>query len=150
MRKNDGSLRIYIDYRQFNKFNIKNKYPLLRIDDIFDQLHSDTCFSKMDLRSGYHQFRVRESGIPKTSLRVDLTNSLASFTDLMNNFFKPYLNMFVIVFIDDILIYSRNEKDHSTHLRVVLKTLKDRDSYAKFSQCKFWLKKFDHINYPRL
>ncbi|KAH0650238.1 hypothetical protein KY284_030150 [Solanum tuberosum] len=121
VRKKDRSLRMCIDYRQLNKVTIKNKYPLPRIDDLFDQLQGVTCFSKIDLRSGYHQLR-------------------AAFMDLMNRVFKPYLVMFVIVFIDDILVYSRNEEDHASHLRTVLQTLKDKELYAKFSKCEFWLK----------
>ncbi|KAH0776590.1 hypothetical protein KY290_008001 [Solanum tuberosum] len=135
------------DYRQWNKVTIKNKYPFPRIDDLFDQLQGATCFSKIDLRSGYHQLRVRENNIPKTSFKThyghyeflvmsfSLTNAHATFMDLMNIVFKPYLDMFVIVFIDGILIYLKNEEDHARHLRVVLQTLKDRELHAKFSKC---------------
>nr|AAV31171.1 Putative polyprotein, identical [Solanum tuberosum] len=140
------------DYRQLNKVTIKNKYPLSRIDDLFDQLQGATCFSKIDLRSGYHQLRVRGCDIPKITFRIiyghyeflvmsfGFTNAPAAFMDLMNRVFKPYLDMFVIVFIDDILIYSRNKEDHASHLRIVLQTLKDKELYAKFSKCEFWLK----------
>ena len=131
-----------------NKVTIKNKYHLPRIDDLFYQLQGST---KIDLRSGYHQLRVRECDIPKTAFRTryghyeflvmsfGLTNAPATFIDLMNRVFKPYLDMFVIVFIDDILIYSRNEEDHASHLKIVLHTLKDRELYVKFSKCEFWL-----------
>ena len=151
MRKKDGCLRMCIDYRQLNKVTIKNKYPLPRIDDLFDHLQGATCFSKIDLRSGYHQLRVRECDIPKTTFRTcyghyeflvmsfGLTNAPVAFMDLMNKVFKPYLDMFVIVFIDNILIYSRNEEDHASHLRIVLQILKDRELYVKFLKCEFWL-----------
>lgn len=151
VRKKDGSLRMCIDYRQLNKVTVKNKYPLPRIDDLFDQLQGAKCFSKVDLRSGYHQLKVREADIPKTAFRTryghfeflvmsfGLTNAPAAFMDLMNRVFKQYLDMFVIVFIDDILVYSRSEEEHASHLRIVLQTLKDQELYAKFSKCDFWL-----------
>ncbi|XP_070036669.1 uncharacterized protein [Nicotiana tomentosiformis] len=137
---------------QLNKVTIKNKYPLPRIDDLFDQLQGARCFSKIDLRSGYHQVRVREKDIPKTAFRTryghfeflvmsfGLTNAPAVFMDLMNSLFRPFLDLFVIVFIDDILVYSRSEDEHADHLRAVLQTLRDRKLYAKFSKCEFWLK----------
>ncbi|KAH0710411.1 hypothetical protein KY284_011838 [Solanum tuberosum] len=149
MRKKDGSLRMCIDYRQLNKVTINNKYPLPRIDDLFDQLQGASCFSKIDLRSGYYQLRVRECDIPKITFRTryghyeflvmsfGLTNAPAAFMVLMNRVFKPYLDMFVIVFIDDILIYSRNEEDHASHLIIVLQTLKDKE--LKLRQCRIGL-----------
>ena len=151
VRKKDGSLRMCIDYRQLNKVTIKNKYPLPRIDDLFDQLQGAKWFSKIDLRSGYHQVRVREKDIPKTAFRTryghfefrvmsfGLTNAPTVFMDLMNNVFRPFLDLFVIVFIDDILVYSRSEAEHADHLRIVLGVLRTRELYAKFSKCEFWL-----------
>ncbi|KAH0758120.1 hypothetical protein KY290_021613 [Solanum tuberosum] len=151
VKKKDGSLIMCIDYRQLNKVTIKNKYHIPMIDDLFYQLQGASHFSKIDIRFGYHQLRVRYSDIPKTTFRTryghyefvvlsfGLTNAPAAFMDLMNRVFKQYLDLFIIVFIDDILIYSRNEKEHASHLRVVLQTLKDRQLFAKFSKCEFLL-----------
>ncbi|KAH0678949.1 hypothetical protein KY284_020034 [Solanum tuberosum] len=147
MKKNEGSLIMFIDYRQLNKVTIKNKYPIPGIDDLFDQFQGASCFSKIDLRFVYHQLRVRDSDIPKTTFRTRyghyefvvmsfaLTNAPVAFIDLMNMLFK-YLDLFIFVFIDDILIYSRSEKEHATYLRVVLQTLKDRQLFAMFSKCE--------------
>ena len=138
-----------IDYRELNKLTIKNRYPLPRIDDLFDQLQGASCFSKIDLRSGYHQLRVREEDIPKTAFRTryghyeftvmpfGLTNAPAAFMNLMNRVFKPYLDRFIIIFIDDILIYSKTKADHERHLRLTLQTLQGNQLYAKFSKCEF-------------
>ena len=153
VRKKDGTLRLCIDYRQLNKVTVRNKYPLPRIEDLFDQLQGATVFSKIDLRSGYHQLRIKESDVPKTAFRTryghyeflvmpfGLTNAPAVFMDLMNRVFKPYLDKFVIVFIDDILVYSRTREEHEKHLKVVLEILRERQLYAKFSKCEFWLDK---------
>ncbi|GJR13561.1 putative reverse transcriptase domain-containing protein [Tanacetum coccineum] len=134
-----------------DKLTIKNRYPLPRIDDLFDQLQGSSVYSKIDLRSGYHQLRVREEDIPKTAFRMryghyefqvmpfGLTNAPAVFMDLMNRVCKPYLDKFVIVFIDDILIYSRNEEEHANHLRIILELLRKEKLYAKFSKCDFWI-----------
>ncbi|WRX23443.1 Reverse transcriptase domain - like 10 [Theobroma cacao] len=152
VKKKDGTLRLCIDYRQLNQVTIKNKYPLPRIDDLFDQLRGVMVFSKIDLRSGYYQLKIKEQDVPKTTFRTryghyeflvmpfGLTNALAVFMDLMNKVFHPYLDKFVIVFIDDILVYSKNDDEHAAHLRIVLQTLCERQLYAKFSKCEFWLK----------
>ncbi|GJZ20370.1 putative reverse transcriptase domain-containing protein [Tanacetum coccineum] len=151
VKKKDGSFRMCIDYRELNKLTVKNRYPLPRIDDLFDQLQGSSIYSKIDLRSGYHQLRVREEDIPKTAFRTryghyefrvmpfGLTNAPAVFMDLMNRVCKPYLDKFVIVFIDDILIYSHNEKEHEEHLKTILELLKKEELYAKFSKCEFWI-----------
>ena len=137
--------------RELNKVTKKNKYPLPRIDDLFDQLQGATFFSKMDLRSGYHQLRVRDGEIPKTIFRsryghyeflvmsFGLTNALVVFMELMNRVFKEFLDTFVIVFIDDILVYSKSETDHEEHRRKVLTILRAQQLYVKFSKCEFWL-----------
>ncbi|GJZ76383.1 putative reverse transcriptase domain-containing protein [Tanacetum coccineum] len=151
VKKKDGSLRMCIDYRELNKLTVKNRYPLPRIDDLFNQLQGSSIYSKIDLRSGYHQLRVRGEDIPKTAFRTryghykfqvmpfGLINALAVFMDLMNRVCKPYLDKFVIVFIDDILIYSRNKEEHANHLRIILELLKKEKLYAKFSKCDFWI-----------
>ncbi|GJU52626.1 putative reverse transcriptase domain-containing protein [Tanacetum coccineum] len=125
-----------IDYRELNKLTVKNRYPLPRINDLFDQLQGSSVYSKIDLRSGYHQLRVRGEDIPKTAFKTryghyefqvmpfGLTNVPAVFMDLMNRVCKPYLDKFVLVFIDDILIYSRNKEEHADHLRIILELLK--------------------------
>nr|GFB00685.1 retrotransposon protein, putative, Ty3-gypsy subclass [Tanacetum cinerariifolium] len=142
-----------IDYRELNKLTVKNRYPLTRIDELFDQIQGLSAYSKIDLRSGYHQLKVREEDVPKTAFRTryghyefqvmpfELTNAPAVFMDLMNRVCKPYLDKFVIVFIDDILIYSKEEKEHEEHLRRILKFLKKEELYAKFSKCEFWIPK---------
>ena len=153
VKKKDGSLRLCIDYRQLNRVTIRNQYPLPRIDELFDQLQGSRVYSKIDLRSGYHQLRVQESDVPKTTFKTryghyeflvmpfGLTNDPAAFMDLMNRVFQPYLDRFVIVFIDDILVYSGSSEEHSEHLRIVLQTLRERQLYAKLSKCQFWLDK---------
>nr|GEW35289.1 putative reverse transcriptase domain-containing protein [Tanacetum cinerariifolium] len=142
-----------IDYRELNKLTAKNRYPLLRIDDLFDQFQGSSVYSKIDLRSGYHQLQVREEDVLKMAFRTryghyefqvmpfGLTNTSAVFMDLMNHVCKPYLNKSMIVFIDDILIYSKNKKEHKEHLRTILKLLKKEELYAKFSKCEFWIPK---------
>ncbi|GJX36034.1 putative reverse transcriptase domain-containing protein [Tanacetum coccineum] len=149
VKKKDGSFRMCIDYRQLNKLTVKNRYPLPRIDDLFDQLQGSSIYSKIDLRLEYHQLRVREQDIPKMAFRTwyghyefqvmpfGLTNTPAVFIDLMNRVCKPYLDKFVIVFIDDILIYSKDKKEHEEHLKAILELLKKEKLYAKFSKCNF-------------
>ena len=145
-KKKDKTLQLCIDYRQLNRVTIKNRHPLLRIDDLFDQLRGARVYSKIDLRTGYHQLRVRETDIPKTVFKTHyghfeftvmpfgLTNAPVAFMDLMHKVFQRYLHQFVVVFRDDILIYSQSEWEHEYHLRIVLQ-------YAKFSKCEFWLTK---------
>ena len=158
-KKKDGSFRMCIDYRELNKLTIKNRYPLPRIDDLFDQLQGANYFSKIDLRSGYHQLRVLEEDVPETAFRTryghyefvvmpfGLTNAPAVFMDLMNRVCRPYLDQFVIVFIDDILIYSRSKKEHGDHLRQVLGTLRKEKLYAKFSKCEFWIRRVEFLGH---
>ncbi|GKA56707.1 putative reverse transcriptase domain-containing protein [Tanacetum coccineum] len=152
VKKKDRSFRMCIDYQELNKLTIKNRYLLPRIDDLFDQLQGSSVYSKIDLRSGYHQLRVRDEDIPKTAFRTryghyefqvmpfGLTNAPAVFMDLMNRVCKPYLDKFVIVFIDDILIYSCNKQEHANHLRIILELLRKEKLYAKFSKCDFWIR----------
>nr|GEV35964.1 putative reverse transcriptase domain-containing protein [Tanacetum cinerariifolium] len=136
-----------------------NRYPLLRIDDLIDQLQGTRVYSKIDLRFGYHQLRVCEEDIPKTAFRTryghykfqvmpfGLTNAPTVFMDLMNRVCKPYLDRFVFVFIDDTLIYSKNKKEHKGHLKLILKLLKEEELYAKFSKCEFWLSKVKFLGH---
>ena len=151
VEKKDHTQRMCVDYRALNDVTIKNKYPLPRIDDLFDQLKGATVFSKIDLRSGYHQLRIKEEDIPKTAfttryglfectvMSFGLTNAPAFFMNLMNKVFMEYLDKFVVVFIDDILIYSRTKEEHEEHLRLALEKLREHQLYAKFSKCEFWL-----------
>jgi hypothetical protein len=153
VQKNDGSQRMCVDYRSLNDVTVKNKYPLPRIEDLFDQMRGARVFSKIDLRSGYHQMKIRPSDIPKTAfltryglyeftvMSFGLTNAPAYFMNLMNKVFMEYLDRFVMVFINDILIYSKSESDHEEHMRLVLQKLRDNQLYAKFSKCEFWIDK---------
>jgi hypothetical protein len=159
VKKKDGTLRLCIDYRRLNKVTIKNKYPLPRIDDLFDQLGGASIFSKIDLRSGYHQVRIKGEDIHKTAFQMryghyefvvvlfGLTNSLASFMCLMNNVLSKFLDKFVLVFIDDILIYSKNKKEHEEHLRLVLQVLREHQLYAKFNKCEFFQKEIHYLGH---
>ncbi|KAA0065422.1 ty3-gypsy retrotransposon protein [Cucumis melo var. makuwa] len=159
VKKKDGSMRLCIDYRELNKVTVKNRYLLPRINDLFDQLQGAIVFSKIDLRSGYHQLRIKDGDVPKTAFRSRyghyefivmsfwLTNASAVFMDLMNRVFREFLDTFVIVFIDDILICSKTEAEHEEHLRMVLQTLRDNKLYAKFSKCEFWLKQVSFLGH---
>ncbi|GJV32972.1 putative reverse transcriptase domain-containing protein [Tanacetum coccineum] len=156
VKKKDGSFRMCIDYQELNKLKVRNRYPLPRIDDLFDQLQGSSIYSKIDLRSGYHQLRVHEEDILKTAFRTryghyefqvmsfGLTNAPAVFMDLMNQVCKPYLDKFVIVFIDDILIYSKNKQEHAEHLKLILELLKKEQFQgihvdpAKIESVKDW------------
>ncbi|GJS72827.1 putative reverse transcriptase domain-containing protein [Tanacetum coccineum] len=155
-KKKDGSFRLCIDYRQLDKLATKN---LPRINDLFDQLQVSRYFSKIDTRSGYQQLRVHGEDIPKIAFRTryghfeftvmpfGLTNAPVVFMDLMNRVCKPYLDKFVIVFIDDILIYSESKEEHEIHLWLVLELLKKEKLYAKFSKCEFWLQKVHFLGH---
>ncbi|KAD6796191.1 hypothetical protein E3N88_07087 [Mikania micrantha] len=159
IKKKDGSFGMCIDYKELNKLTIKNRYPLPRIDDLFDQVQGAQYFSKIDLRSGYHHLRIQEEDIPKMAFRTryghyefivmpfGLTNAPALFMDLMNRVCKPNLDKFVIVFIDDILICSKSEKEHKQHLKTILELLKNEQLYAKFSKCEFWLSEVQFLGH---
>jgi hypothetical protein len=151
VKKKDKTLRLCVDYRPLNEVTIKNKYPLARIDLLFDQLAGAKVFSKINLRSGYHQIKIRPEDIPKTAfttryglyeylvISFGLTNAPAHFMYLMNSVFMPELDKFVVVFVDDILVYSKNKKEHAEHLCIILSRLREHQLYAKFSKCEFWL-----------
>ncbi|GJR15661.1 putative reverse transcriptase domain-containing protein [Tanacetum coccineum] len=159
VKKKDGSFWMCINYRELNKLTVKNRYLLPRIDDLFDQLQESSVYSKIDLRSGYHQLRVREEDILKTTFRTryghyefqvmpfGLTNVPAVFMDLVNRVYKPYLDKFVIVFIDNILIYSKSKQEHEEHLTLILELLKKEELYAKFSKCEFWIPKVQFLGH---
>jgi hypothetical protein len=152
VEKKDKTRRMCVDYRSLNEMTIKNKYTLPRMEDLFNQMKGACVFSKIDLRSGYHQLKIRESDTPKTSFRTryglyeytimsfGLTNAPAYFLYLMNKVFIEYLDKFVVVFIDDILLFSKHEEEHKEHLRLMLGELWDHKLYAKFSKCEFLLR----------
>ena len=152
-------MRLCIDYRQLNKVTIKNRYPLPRIDDLMDRLVGARIFSKIDLRSGYHQIKVKDEDIQKTAFRTryghyeytvmpfGVTNAPGVFMEYMNRIFHPYLDQFVVVFIDDILVYSKSEEEHVEHLRIVLQVLKEKRLYAKLSKCEFWLREVSFLGH---
>ena len=149
-KKRGKTLRLCIGYKQLNRVIIQNRYLLPRIDELFEQLRGARVYFKIDLRTGYHQLKVRETDIPKAAFRTHygrfeftvkpfgLTNAPTTFMDLMHRIFQPYLDQFVVVFVDDILIYSQSEWEHEYHLRIVLQLLRDHQLYTKFSKCEFW------------
>jgi len=153
VKKKDRILRLCIDYRELNKITIKNRYPLSRIDDLFNQLRAAKTFSKTGLQSGYHQLQIKEEDIPKTAFHsryvhyeyigmpFGLNNTPTAFMDLMNVALKPYLEMFMVVFMDDILVYLRTPKEHAYHLREVLEVLRKHELSTKLEKCEF----FEHI-----
>ena len=159
IKKKDGTLRLCIDYRQLNKLTVKNKYLLPRIDNLFDQLKGASIFSKIDLKSGYHQLRIKDVNVHKTAFRMryghyeflvmpfGLKNAPTAFMDLMNRIFRPHVDQFVVVFIDDILVYSKDQENHDTHLRVVLETLRKEQLYTKLSKCEFWLNEVSFLRH---
>ena len=148
-----------VDNKQLNKMTVKNKYPLPMTDDLFDELKGASVFSKIDLRSGFHQLRIKDADVHKTTFKTryghyeflvmsfGLTNAPAAFMALMNRVFQPYVDQFVVVFIDDILVYSKDREDHDTHLRVVLETLRKEQLYAKLSKCEFWLREVSFLGH---
>jgi hypothetical protein len=159
VKTKDQTLRMCVDYRPLNEVTIKNKYPLPRIGILFDQLTRARVFSKIDLRSGYHHIRIRPKDIPKTAfttryglfeylvMSFGLTNAPTHFTYLMNSVFMPELDKFVVVFIEDILIYSKNKEEHAKHLWIVLTRLREHQLYAKFSKCAFWLEEIQFLGH---
>src|SRR3954468_13312775 len=159
VEKKARSQRLCIDYRSLNEVTIKNKYPLPRISDLFDQLEGACVFSKIDLRLGYFQLKIREQDIPKTAFTTryglyeytvmpfGLTNAPAYFMNMMNKVYMEFLDKFVFVFIDDILIYSKSKEEHEEHLLLILEKLRDHKLYAKFSKCEFWLNKVGFLGH---
>jgi hypothetical protein len=159
MRKKDGMLRLCINFRQLKKVTVKKKYPLSRIDDLFDQLKDAKIFLKIDLRPGYHQVRIKDEDINNTTFRkryghyeftvvpFGLSNVPIVFMCLMNSVLRDYLDKFVIVFLDEIMVYSKSEEEHEKHLRMVLQVLRDHQLYAKLSKCSFYQEKIHYLGH---
>ncbi|MDM1630732.1 RNA-directed DNA polymerase, partial [Escherichia coli] len=155
-KKKDGTLRLCVDYRGLNQLTVKNKYPIPRIDELLDRLNGAQIFTKIDLKSGYYQIRINDQDIPKTAINTryghyeftvmpfGLTNAPATFNRLMQDILREYLDDFVLVFFDDILIYSKNAADHETHVRKVLEILRKHQLFAKKSKFTFSV---DHVEY---
>ena len=158
-KKKDGTLRMCIDYQLINNVTMKNKYLLPRLEDLFYQLKGASVFSKIALRSEYYQLRVKDVNVPKTTFRTQyghyeflvmpfgFTNAPAAIMDLMNMVFQPYLDQFVVVFINDILVYSKDAQEHEQHLRIVLQILREKWFLAKLSKCDFWLKEVSFLGH---
>ena len=159
VEKENVSLRMVVDYRALNEVTIKNKYPLPMINDLFDQLQGAKVFSKIDRRSGYNQLKIREKDIPKaafttryglyeyTVMSFGLVNAPPTFSHMMNFIFNAYTNDFVLVYLDDILVFLKNEEEHKGHLRLVLEKLGEQQLYAKFSKCEFWQKEVGFLGH---
>jgi hypothetical protein len=159
VKKKDGSLRLCVDYRAVNNATIKNAYPLPRVDELLDRLHGATVFSKIDLRHGYHQIRIHDADIHKTAFRTryghfeytvmpfGLTNAPATFQRLMHDIFRPHLDSFVIIYLDDILVFSKNQKDHARHLATTLQLLRDNHLFANTSKCVFATDRVDFVGH---
>jgi hypothetical protein len=160
--KKYGTQRLCVDYRALNAVTIKNKYLLPRIDDLMDQLRQAKFFSKIDLRSGYHQMKIRPEDIYKTAfvtrygqyeytvVSFGLTNTPAYFMNMMNKVFMNELDKCVVVFIDDILVFSKTTDDHEEHLRILLGKLKQQQLFAKFSKCEFWMEEVAFLGHVLL
>jgi len=159
VHKKDGTLRMCVDYRALNKATVKNRYPLLRIDDLFDRLSGAKVFSRIDLRSRYYQIQIAEGDEEKTACHArygsyeflvmpfGLTNAPATFCTLMNDIFREWLDDFVVVYIDDILIYSGSLEEHAEHLRKVFQRLRENKLYAKLEKCKFGVTEVDFLGH---
>jgi hypothetical protein len=159
VKKKNGSMRMCVDYRELNRVTIKNKYLLPRIDNLIDQLKGASIFSKIDLLSGYHQLKVREEDIPKTAIWTryghyeflvmpfGLNNAPSVFMELMNRVFQEYLESFVVVFINDILVYSANHVKREEHLRTVMEKLRENKWFAKLKKCEFWLEEVSFLGH---